>query len=115
MSIDSTLNDCGLISTVGGCSPRARSRARSRILHAQSATAQSADDSLSYKGKTFLSAIAADAITGTVLTFAGLPGLTPLPWWQTLEVFLYAMVACLVVNDAIKVLMIKWRIPAAVA
>lgn len=67
MSIDSNLNDCWLISTVGGCSPRARSRARSRILHA--------------------------------------------PWWQTLEVLLYAVV----VNDAIKVVMIKWRIRAAVA
>ena len=65
--------------------------------------------------KTFLSAIAADAITGTVLTFVGLPGLTPLPWWQTLAVFLYAMVSCLVLNDAIKLVMIKWRIPTAVA
>jgi H+-transporting ATPase len=65
--------------------------------------------------KTFLSAIAADAITGTALTFVGLPGLSPLPLWQTLEVFLYAMVACLVLNDAIKVVMIKWRIPTAVA
>jgi hypothetical protein len=33
------------------------------------------------------------------------------PWWQTLEVLLYAVV----VNDAIKVVMIKWRIRAAVA
>jgi H+-transporting ATPase len=65
--------------------------------------------------KTFLCAIAADAITGTILTFVGIPGLTPLPWWQTLAVFLYAMVACLVLNDAIKVVMIKWRIPTAVA
>jgi H+-transporting ATPase len=65
--------------------------------------------------KTFLCAIAADAITGTVLTFVGLPGLTPFPWLRTLEVFLYAMVACLVLNDAIKVAMIKWRIPTAVA
>ena len=63
--------------------------------------------------KTFLSALAADALTGTVLTFVGLPGLTPLPWWQALAVFVYAMVACLVVNDAVKVAMIKWRVPKA--
>jgi H+-transporting ATPase len=43
----------------------------------------------------------------------GLPGLMPLPWWQTLAIFAYAMVACLVVNDTLKVAMIKWRVPVA--
>jgi uncharacterized protein (DUF983 family) len=62
-----------------------------------------------------LAALAADAITGTVLTFVGLPGLMPLPWWQTLAIFVYAMVACLVLNDAVKVAMIKWRVLKAVA
>ena len=38
----------------------------------------------------------------------------PLPWWQTLAVFAYALVACLVVNDALKVAMIRWRVPYAV-
>ncbi len=65
--------------------------------------------------KTFLSAITADALVGTVLTVVGLPGLLPLPWWQTLAIFAYAMVSCLVVNDAVKVAMIKWRVPNAVA
>ena len=65
--------------------------------------------------KTFLSAITADALAGTILTFVGLPGLMPLPWWQTLAIFAYAMVACLGVNDALKVAMIKWRVPDAVA
>jgi plasma-membrane proton-efflux P-type ATPase len=65
--------------------------------------------------KTFLSAIAADAIVGTALTFLGLPGLTALPWWQPLAIFAYAMVSCLAVNDALKVLMIKWRVLNAVA
>jgi hypothetical protein len=65
--------------------------------------------------KTFMSALAADALTGTVLTFVGLPGLVPLPWWKMLAIFAYAMVSCLVVNDAIKVAMIKWRVPNAVA
>jgi plasma-membrane proton-efflux P-type ATPase len=65
--------------------------------------------------KTFLSALVADAITGTVLTFVGLPGLMPLPWWQTLAIFVYAMVSCLVLNDTLKVAMIKWRVLNAVA
>jgi plasma-membrane proton-efflux P-type ATPase len=65
--------------------------------------------------KTFLSALVADAVVGTVLTYVGLPGLMPLPWWQTLGVFVYAMVACLVLNDALKVAMIKWRVFSAVA
>jgi hypothetical protein len=65
--------------------------------------------------KTFLAAITADALAGTVLTFVGLPGLMPLPWWQPLAIFGYAMVSCLVVNDTVKVAMIKWRVPLAVA
>jgi len=65
--------------------------------------------------KTFQAAIAGDAIIGTALTRLGLPGLSPLPWWQTLTVFVYAMVACLILNDSLKVAMIKWRIPAAAA
>jgi plasma-membrane proton-efflux P-type ATPase len=59
--------------------------------------------------KIFLSTLAAEAIAGTVLTFAGLPGIVPLPWWQTLAIFVYAMVACLGLNDAVKVAMIQWR------
>ena len=64
--------------------------------------------------KTFLLALVSDALVGTVLTFVGLPDLKPLPWWQTVAVFVYAMVACLGVNDAVKVAMIKWRVPSAV-
>jgi magnesium-transporting ATPase (P-type) len=64
----------------------------------------------SLPSKTFLSALATDAIAGTVLTFVGLPGLMPLPWWQTLAVFVYAMVSCLVLNDAVKVAMIRWLV-----
>ncbi|HEX9090555.1 MAG TPA: hypothetical protein VF831_03655, partial [Anaerolineales bacterium] len=65
--------------------------------------------------KTLVGALMADALTGTVLTFVGLPGLMPLPWWQTLAVFVYAMAACLGVNDAVKVAMIKWRVLNTVA
>ena len=69
----------------------------------------------SLPSKTFMSALAADAVIGTVLTFVGLPGLMPLPWWQALATFVYAAVCCLVLNDAVKVAMIKWRVPNAVA
>jgi H+-transporting ATPase len=62
--------------------------------------------------KTLMAAIMADALTGTVLTFVGLPGLMPLPWWQTLAIFAYAMVLCLLVNDAIKVALIKRLVPS---
>lgn len=60
-------------------------------------------------------ALLADVVTGTVLTFAGLPGLMPLPGWQTLTIFAYAMVSCLVVNDVVNVAMIRWQIPTAAA
>jgi plasma-membrane proton-efflux P-type ATPase len=66
-------------------------------------------------GKSFMAALIAGALAGTVLTFVGLPGLMPLPWWQTFVVFAYATVSCLVVNDAAKVAMIQWRVPNAVA
>jgi plasma-membrane proton-efflux P-type ATPase len=65
--------------------------------------------------KTLVAALAADALAGTALTLVGIPGLAPLPWWQTLSILGYAMVACLVVNDGIKVAMIRWRVPLAAA
>jgi magnesium-transporting ATPase (P-type) len=65
--------------------------------------------------RTLLASIAAVALAGTVLTLAGIPGLAPLPWRQTAAIAAYAMVTCLVVNDAVKVAMIKWRVPSAVA
>jgi magnesium-transporting ATPase (P-type) len=65
--------------------------------------------------KPLLAALIADALAGTILTRVGLPGLMPLPWAQTLAVFAYAMISCLVVNDTVKVVMIKWRVPTAIA
>ena len=65
--------------------------------------------------KIFLSSLAAEALAGTILTFVGLPGLKPLPGWQTLGIFVYSMVMCLGVNDALKVALIQWRVPNAVA
>ncbi len=65
--------------------------------------------------RTLMAALVVDACIGTSLTFVGLPDLMPLRWWQILAILGYAMVSCLVVNDAVKVAMIKWRIPLAVA
>jgi magnesium-transporting ATPase (P-type) len=62
--------------------------------------------------KPLLAALAADALIGTLLAIVGIPGLMPLPWWQTVAVFVYAMVSCLVVNDALKVGLIKRWVPA---
>jgi hypothetical protein len=64
---------------------------------------------------TLMAALVADALMGAILTRVGLPGLLPLPWSQTLAILVYAMVSCLVVNDAAKVAMIKWRVPGAAA
>jgi hypothetical protein len=61
-----------------------------------------------------MAALVADALVGTILTRVGLPGLIPLPWSQTLAIFAYAMIACLVVNDAVKIMLIKWRVPMAI-
>ncbi len=69
----------------------------------------------SMPSKSFIAALMAGCLAGTGLTLVGLPGLMPLPWEQTLAIFAYAMVACLVVNDAVKVAMINWRVPAPVA
>ena len=65
--------------------------------------------------KSLIAALTADALVGTVLAFVGLPGLAPLPWQQMLAIFGYAMVSCLVVNDAVKVILIKRLVPTAVA
>ncbi len=61
-------------------------------------------------GRTLVAALMADAIIGTLLTLAGIPGFVSLPWWQTLAIFGYAMVSCLIVNDTLKVAMIRWRV-----
>ena len=63
--------------------------------------------------KTLIAALAADALAGTALTFVGLPDLTPLPAPQMLSILVFAMFSCLVVNDALKVALIRWRVPNA--
>lgn len=65
--------------------------------------------------KPLLAALAVEAFVGTALTRVGLPGLMPLSWWQTAAIFAYALVACLGLNDAIKVALIQCLVPAAAA
>jgi hypothetical protein len=65
--------------------------------------------------KPLMMALIAVALTGTILTFVGLLGLMPLPWWQPIAIFAYAMVSCLAVNDAVKVAMIRWHVQAVAA
>jgi H+-transporting ATPase len=63
--------------------------------------------------KILMAALVADVLTGTLLTFVGLPGLVPLPWEQTLSIFVFTMLACLLVNDSIKVALIRRYVPTA--
>jgi plasma-membrane proton-efflux P-type ATPase len=65
--------------------------------------------------KSLIAALTIEALVGTVLALVGLTGLAPLPWQQMAAIFGYAMVACLIVNDALKVTLIRRLIPAAVA
>jgi H+-transporting ATPase len=61
---------------------------------------------------TLIIVLATDTIMGTALAFVGLPGFMPLPWWQALSIFAYAMAACLVVNDFMKTFLIKRLVPS---
>jgi plasma-membrane proton-efflux P-type ATPase len=62
-------------------------------------------------GKLLLIAVAAEVAVGTLLTRFGFPGLLPLPVWQMIVIFAYALIACLVVNDAIKVFLMRRLVP----
>jgi magnesium-transporting ATPase (P-type) len=52
-------------------------------------------------------ALLLDALVGTLVSTVGVPGLTPLPWTQTLIVFSYAMICSLLVNDVLKVTLLR--------
>ena len=52
------------------------------------------------------------AVIGTILTCIGLPGLPTLPWPVILTLFLTAIFSCLVVNDRLKVILIRKLLPA---
>jgi H+-transporting ATPase len=65
--------------------------------------------------KLVVAAVVAETLIGTSLLFVGLPGLAPVPWWEALSIFGYAAFSCLVVNEVVKVVLIKWRRPKGVA
>jgi plasma-membrane proton-efflux P-type ATPase len=65
--------------------------------------------------KTLMLALGVEVLFGTTLTLVGIPDFAPLPWWQVASILGYAMVSCLLINDAMKVALIRWRVPDAVA
>jgi H+-transporting ATPase len=69
----------------------------------------------SMPSKAVVAAVVAETLAGTAVTLLGLPGLVPLPWWQALALFAYAMASCLLVNDAVKVALIEWRVSRPVS
>jgi magnesium-transporting ATPase (P-type) len=58
-------------------------------------------------GGLLMGTLVLDAVVGTALSMVGVFGLAPLPWTQTLLVFGYAMICSLVVNDVLKVALIR--------
>ncbi|HEY5491331.1 MAG TPA: hypothetical protein VIK25_09090, partial [Gemmatimonadaceae bacterium] len=66
----------------------------------------------SMPSRTLLAALGTEALIGTALTFVGLPDLSPLAAWQVGAVLFYSLVACLVVNDTVKVVMIRRLVPS---
>ncbi|MHB8839703.1 MAG: HAD-IC family P-type ATPase, partial [Gemmatimonadaceae bacterium] len=69
----------------------------------------------SMPSRTLLASLGGEVVVGTVLTYVGLPDLPPLSAGQLGAVVLYALLACLVVNDAAKVVLIRRLVPASVA
>ncbi len=65
--------------------------------------------------RTLAAALAVEAAVGAAVALVGLPGLPPLPGWQVLAVIGSTALVSLVVNDALKVAMIRWRVPSAAA
>jgi plasma-membrane proton-efflux P-type ATPase len=61
---------------------------------------------------TLAAALLVEVLTGTVLTRVGLPGLQALPWGVALLIFGCAGISCLVLNDALKVAMLRWLVPS---
>jgi H+-transporting ATPase len=57
--------------------------------------------------RALLAGVAVEFVAGTALATVGLPGLTPLPWPRLFALFVYAAFCCLVVNDGLKVAMIR--------
>ena len=58
-------------------------------------------------GRALAAALAADLLLGTACVLGGLPDLGHLSWRPSLAVFVYAAVACLAINDPLKVAMLR--------
>ena len=56
----------------------------------------------SWPSGTLIAALCLDGVAGTALTVVGIPGLTPVPWQQTVFVLVAAMACSLVINDFVK-------------
>ena len=56
----------------------------------------------SWPSGTLVAALCLDGVAGTALTLTGIPGLTPVPWYQTVYVLLAAIVCSLIINDVVK-------------
>jgi len=64
----------------------------------------------SLPSKPLMAGVLVELGVGSVLTLIGLGEFTPLPWWQMLALLAYALFSCLLVNDAVKVAMIRWSV-----
>jgi magnesium-transporting ATPase (P-type) len=61
--------------------------------------------------QTMAAALLLELLVGTGLTRVGISDLAPLPAVQMLAIFGYALASCLIVNDALKVALMRWRVP----
>jgi H+-transporting ATPase len=61
----------------------------------------------SMPSKPLMLAVLSDIVIGTLLTLVGFPDLKTLPWLQTFFILAFAIIACLGVNDALKVYILK--------
>ncbi|HEY8907646.1 MAG TPA: HAD-IC family P-type ATPase, partial [Rhodoferax sp.] len=61
--------------------------------------------------QTMAAALLLELLVGTGLTRVGISDLAPLPVVQMLAIFGYALASCLLVNDALKVALMRWRVP----
>ena len=67
----------------------------------------------SWPSGTLIAALCLDGAAGTVLSVVGIPGLTPVPWRQTVFVLIAALICSLVINDFVKATL--FRRTAAIA
>jgi plasma-membrane proton-efflux P-type ATPase len=54
-----------------------------------------------------IAALCLDGVAGTALSAAGIPGLTPVPWHQTVFVLIAAMTCSLGINDFVKTALLR--------